>query len=176
MDKVRQVLLDGESLLGRVHGRMCGRALEGRADGIDPRLRCANGHEQVCGRMQEAFTWRLCAGCRRCLGPRVAVCGESPAGLHRGPLAIGNRGFQDEFLSILFLKKCESFSRCDAYAQGEAGSVTMTRVQLQGKAAIAARFDRCFKAELHAKDPNDIKEFKMFKWMLTSEQQEKVEV
>ena len=78
--------------------------------------------------------------------------------------------------SILFLKKCENFCTCDAYVPAEAGSMTMKRVELQGKEAIGARFDRCFKAEAGAKDPQDIKEFRMFKWMLSSEQQEKVDV
>ncbi len=78
--------------------------------------------------------------------------------------------------SILFVKKCESFCRCDAYVPGEAESMAMKRLKLQGQDAIAARFDRCFKAELGAKDPLDIKEFIMLKWMLSSEQQEKVDV
>ena len=78
--------------------------------------------------------------------------------------------------SILFLKKCENFCTCDAYVPGEAGSMTMKRVELQGNEAIGTRFDRCFKAEAGAKDPQDIKEFRMFKWMLSSEQQEKGDV
>ena len=73
--------------------------------------------------------------------------------------------------SILFLKKCEHFCGCDAYCPGEAGSMTMKRLELQGQDAIAARFDRCFKADSKAKDPNDIKEFRMFRWMLNTEQQ-----
>jgi hypothetical protein len=77
--------------------------------------------------------------------------------------------------SILFVKKCENFCRCDAYVADSAG-IKSKRVELQGKAAITARFDRCLQAELGMKDPLDIKEFRMFKWMLSSEQQEKIDV
>ena len=77
--------------------------------------------------------------------------------------------------SILFVKKCESFCRCDAYVADSSGN-EFKRVELLGGAAMTARYDRCFKQELGSKDPVDTKEFRMFKWMLSSEQHEKVDV
>lgn len=79
--------------------------------------------------------------------------------------------------SILFLKKCENF--CIAYAEVPAGggSKAMRKIGVYGQEAVKYRYDLCPKAANGAeRDTLELKGFRKLRWVLSDEQQAKVDI
>ena len=75
---------------------------------------------------------------------------------------------------IVFIKRCENFAHVWADESCEvAGKVA--RKALYGSEALRWRYDKCFRAQPQLPEANDLKEFRMFRWMLPSEENAQVQ-